>query len=350
MTFMTGGRARVVGVVRGEFTETIEGLGRVVGVRFRPGGFRPFLGAPVSGITDRFLPVEEIFGPAARAAADAIIAEPGTDEAVALAGGLPAVPRARTGPTPGRRGRGDRGPDRRRSGSPPGGRAGGGTGDRHRGACNGSSPSTSASGPKWVIRRYRMQEAADRAGGGADVDWAALAAELGLRRPGPLHPRLLRRDRDPARPVRSGPLTAAVSADLASHSMKTDQIPAGGLPGEPRYRAQARAAVGRHSSRRGRRSGEERLRSRDPSARALDEDELIARMRRSRAARHPVQDQRDRRGAGGRAGPARRRRVLHRNEPDRPGLRVPARCRGVQRAVLQHPQRRRARRRRRSSR
>jgi AraC-like DNA-binding protein len=31
--------------------------------------------------------------------------------------------------------------------------------------------------PKWVIRRYRMQEAANRAGAG--VDWAALSAELG---------------------------------------------------------------------------------------------------------------------------------------------------------------------------
>src|SRR4051794_34540375 len=40
MTFMTGGRARVVGVVRGVFTETIAGAGRVVGVRFLPGGFR----------------------------------------------------------------------------------------------------------------------------------------------------------------------------------------------------------------------------------------------------------------------------------------------------------------------
>jgi AraC-like DNA-binding protein len=34
-------------------------------------------------------------------------------------------------------------------------------------------------GPKWVIRRYRMQEAAERAGNGAGVDWAALSAELG---------------------------------------------------------------------------------------------------------------------------------------------------------------------------
>jgi AraC-like DNA-binding protein len=34
-------------------------------------------------------------------------------------------------------------------------------------------------GPKWVIRRFRMQEAADGAGAGTGVDWAALSAELG---------------------------------------------------------------------------------------------------------------------------------------------------------------------------
>jgi AraC-like DNA-binding protein len=34
-------------------------------------------------------------------------------------------------------------------------------------------------GPKWVIRRVRAQEAAERVASGAEVDWAALALELG---------------------------------------------------------------------------------------------------------------------------------------------------------------------------
>jgi transcriptional regulator GlxA family with amidase domain len=34
-------------------------------------------------------------------------------------------------------------------------------------------------GPKWVIRRYRLYEAAERAARGTDVRWAELAAELG---------------------------------------------------------------------------------------------------------------------------------------------------------------------------
>jgi AraC-like DNA-binding protein len=34
-------------------------------------------------------------------------------------------------------------------------------------------------GPKWVIRRFRLHEVTERLAAGADIDWAALAAELG---------------------------------------------------------------------------------------------------------------------------------------------------------------------------
>jgi AraC-like DNA-binding protein len=176
MTFTTGGRARIVGVVREMFTETIEGRGRVVGVGFRPGGFRPFLGGPVSAITGRFIPVEEVFGPGARAVADKIIATADTDEAVAVLEGFLR----------------SRGPDRAdptiaevaaivdRIAADPGllrvdelARALG-TGTRRLQRIFAEYVGVA---PKWVIRRYRMQEAADRADAG--VDWAALSAELG---------------------------------------------------------------------------------------------------------------------------------------------------------------------------
>src|ERR1700754_1570322 len=71
MTFATG-RARITGIVTGLFTEEIEGAGRVGGARLRPGGFRPFLGAPVSSITDRTLAVTDVFGGAARALEDRV--------------------------------------------------------------------------------------------------------------------------------------------------------------------------------------------------------------------------------------------------------------------------------------
>lgn len=177
LTFTTGGRARIVGVQRGLFSETIEDRGRVVGVRFRPGGFRPFLGAPVSTITDRYVPVEEIFGPRAREVADAIIAadRPG---ALALMGDF-------------LRSRAPRRPDpaidevaeivERLDAESAIVRvadlaAAAGVSTRR---LQRLFSEYVGAGPKWVIRRSRMREAAERAAAGADVDWAELAADLG---------------------------------------------------------------------------------------------------------------------------------------------------------------------------
>jgi AraC-like DNA-binding protein len=178
LTFTTGGRARIVGVVRGVFGETITGRGRVVGMCFRPGGFRPFLDGPVSRLTDRFTPVEEVFGPTARAAADAIIAEPDRDRAVALLEDLlrPHLP-DRTDPLVAEvaaiveRVAAD--PSLRRVDELA--RATG-IGPRRLQRIFAEYVGV---GPKWVIRRHRMQEAAERAGADEGVDWAALAAELG---------------------------------------------------------------------------------------------------------------------------------------------------------------------------
>jgi AraC-like DNA-binding protein len=177
MTFTTGGRARVVGVVRDVFSETIEGRGRVVGVGFRPGGFRPFLDGPVSAITDRFTPVEEIFGPEARAVADEIIATPGTDEAVVLLEDFLRSRRGRPDPMVAEvtaimdRITADPGLLRVDTLA-----AALGTGTRRLQRIFAEYVGVA---PKWVIRRCRMQEAADRAGAGTGVDWAALSAELG---------------------------------------------------------------------------------------------------------------------------------------------------------------------------
>src|SRR5215831_2457883 len=56
------GRSRIQGVVTGRFTTALSGRGRVFGVKFRPAGFRPFLGRPVSALADRTLPVAAVFG------------------------------------------------------------------------------------------------------------------------------------------------------------------------------------------------------------------------------------------------------------------------------------------------
>lgn len=55
------GRAEVMGVIRGTFRMRIDGAGCVVGVKFRPGGFYPFVSRPVSVWTDRVVPADDAF-------------------------------------------------------------------------------------------------------------------------------------------------------------------------------------------------------------------------------------------------------------------------------------------------
>lgn len=55
------GASAVFGVVTGTFTRALKGTGRAFGVKFRPGAFGPFLGDAVASITDRSIPIERIF-------------------------------------------------------------------------------------------------------------------------------------------------------------------------------------------------------------------------------------------------------------------------------------------------
>ncbi|HEX5543757.1 MAG TPA: helix-turn-helix domain-containing protein [Micromonospora sp.] len=175
---VTGGWSRVAGVIRGHFDETLCDAGRVFGARFRPGGFRPFLDAPVSAVTDRFIPLPEIFGPGALEAADAVLVaagdsdaavemdrllllaapriDPVVDEVAAIVGLIAADPGLlRVGDLAARLGIGVRRLQRLFA--------------EYVGA-----------GPKWVIRLYRMHEAVQRVEAGGEVGWAALAAQLGF--------------------------------------------------------------------------------------------------------------------------------------------------------------------------
>ncbi|MEU8231717.1 helix-turn-helix domain-containing protein [Actinoplanes sp. NPDC048967] len=62
LTFRDGD-AVVRGPERGHVVRVLEGRGRIFGVTFRPGCFRPFLGASVATITGRTLPASAVFGP-----------------------------------------------------------------------------------------------------------------------------------------------------------------------------------------------------------------------------------------------------------------------------------------------
>ena len=55
-------RAEVSGVTSGKFSRTMEGHGRVFGLKFQPGGLRPFLQNSVSQLTDCIVPAAEVFG------------------------------------------------------------------------------------------------------------------------------------------------------------------------------------------------------------------------------------------------------------------------------------------------
>ncbi len=63
-----GGRAPVyekfeaAGVTTGKFTRKMEGWGQVFGLKFIPGGLRPFLSGPASRLTNRVVPAEQVFG------------------------------------------------------------------------------------------------------------------------------------------------------------------------------------------------------------------------------------------------------------------------------------------------
>jgi AraC-like DNA-binding protein len=175
MTFKPG-RCRIAGVPKGRFSEVLDGAGRVFGVRFQPGGFRSLLDAPVSSITDRFLAVDAVFGPPGRELADAILAADDAAAAAIMDGFL--VARVQ-GPNPEAtlvaaivaRAAADPGITRVDA------LAGEfGVGIRH---VQRLFAEYVGVGPKWVIRRYRLHEAAARVGDGADLDLVRLAADLG---------------------------------------------------------------------------------------------------------------------------------------------------------------------------
>ncbi|MFC9325098.1 DUF6597 domain-containing transcriptional factor [Kitasatospora sp. NPDC057015] len=169
--------AAVYGVNRGLFSRRLEGAGQVLGVRFRPGAFRPLLGAPVLELADRMVPAAELFGPAVAEAGRAVLAEadPAAMAAAAeafLRGVLPEPhPAAAQAAevvdlitrTPGLL-RVDQ--------------VAAASGLSVRGLQRLFAEYVGA-GPKWVLRRARLHEAAARAEQGVGVDWADLAAGLG---------------------------------------------------------------------------------------------------------------------------------------------------------------------------
>ncbi len=177
MVLESSGRAEIVGVMRTKFSRVLEGHGRVVGTKFRPGAFRPFVKQPVSAFTDRRPSVREVFGSRARDLGNQVMGHAGDREGIAIIESFLRGLHASLDDGMTLAGRvalriaEDRGITRV---------------DQLVGEFATSMRQLQrlfkeyvGVSPKWVIQRYRLVDAAQRAASGTIVDWAGLALELG---------------------------------------------------------------------------------------------------------------------------------------------------------------------------
>ncbi|MFE7838477.1 DUF6597 domain-containing transcriptional factor [Streptomyces sp. NPDC057474] len=171
--------AEISGIGLGLFTQKLEGRGRVCGIQFRPGGFRPFTPShPATTWTGRRVRQPEAFPEAFRATDPAAILAPDDEDArvaaldAFLTGLAPRPdPQAHLAMALVDRIRTDR------------------TIRRVTDFARAEGMSVRllqrlfsayvGVGPKWVILRYRIHEALERAETDRAIDWAALAADLG---------------------------------------------------------------------------------------------------------------------------------------------------------------------------
>jgi AraC-like DNA-binding protein len=169
------GDSRVVGVPRGKFTRTLRGDSFVFGIKFRPGGFRPFVDGPVSRFTNRSVAIwsvlqygaeltEAVLGAGTDAAmiecAEALLLRhlPEPDPQIPILGEIVEKIAANRSIVRVDQLVGDDGLGRR--------------------ALQRLFREYVGVTPKWVIQRYRLFEAAERLSA-AEADGAQLAQELG---------------------------------------------------------------------------------------------------------------------------------------------------------------------------
>ena len=172
------GKSEVVGVMRTRFTRELQGRGRVVGTRFRPGGFRAFLTAPVATLTSRRVAVTEVLGSRARDLEREALRSDDDLESIAVIEAmlLGCGPIADASLELVGRIHGRIADDRRIA------RVEQLEREFHSSARQLQRLFSEyvGVGPKWMIQRYRLLDAADRVAAGKVVDWASLALDLGF--------------------------------------------------------------------------------------------------------------------------------------------------------------------------
>lgn len=170
-------KSRIVGVTSGKFSHLLEGKGGVFGIKFRPGAFYPFVRFPISSITDREIRLWDMFGVESEVLEEVILSQEDDREMIKLA---EAFLRERL-------------PEQ----------------DANVGLINQIVDCIIADrrivkvddvtrrfpigkrtlqrlfsqyvgvSPKWVIKRYRLHEAAEQLASGNVPDWPKIALELG---------------------------------------------------------------------------------------------------------------------------------------------------------------------------
>ena len=171
------GRSGIFGVASKSFSRLLEGRGLVFGVQFLPGTFRSFLGKAVASLTDRSIPIADVFGASNREWEEAILSL--EDDAAMIAQAEMRL-RART-------------PERDADANAVLGIVNAVADNREITKVDDVVRLAGTSkrrlerlfreyvgvGPKWVIQRYRLHDAAEHAATDESHDWADLAARLG---------------------------------------------------------------------------------------------------------------------------------------------------------------------------
>jgi AraC-like DNA-binding protein len=171
------GEGRIYGVVRHKFSRRLEGLGVAVGTKFRPGAFAAFVDVPMSRLVGRSVAVAEAFGPDGARLQRAVAAT--EDEAEQVAAVERFIADRLPDDDPGFELVGEVVADMHSL--PPGARV------EELAVRHGLSARSLQRlfrryiglGPKWVLQRYRLHEAAERMADGDCDDLTRLALELG---------------------------------------------------------------------------------------------------------------------------------------------------------------------------
>jgi AraC-like DNA-binding protein len=171
------GRSAIYGVVKGKFSRVIADHGFVFGVKFRPGGFYPFIKTPVSRLTNRVVPADDIFGAAGAALEADVLSRQSDTEMVGVAEAFLRGRSPEQDPTAEMLGRivEQIASDRTITSV-----------ETVATRCGLSIRSLQRAfskyigvSPKWVINRHRLHEVVDRLAHGETVDWTQLALDLG---------------------------------------------------------------------------------------------------------------------------------------------------------------------------